>query len=133
MRLRRSLSLAAAAAATLTGFSVAMAPAAHANGYVQTYSSVPKGGYGIVDLSSTQSFYACDYGGADGLRVVGHIWPQGHSYRWVQDANGSNNGCGSAIQLNLPIGTHYTMQACLRDGPGGLDDYCRTEEGVIYT
>ncbi|MFE4049895.1 hypothetical protein [Streptomyces sp. YIM B13518] len=73
-------------------------------------------------------------GTADGYRVVAHLWPDGYSYRWVQDANGSNNGCGTPLGLTLPIGTDYTIRVCLRDGANGTDVYCsRDEQGTILT
>ncbi|MFB7470428.1 hypothetical protein [Kitasatospora sp. NPDC056184] len=126
------MSVSVAAAVLAGGLTVALAPSASAAGAVYTGTS-SKGGYGIAEISATRYFYACDLGSADGLRVVAHLWPDGHSYQWVQDANGSNGSCGSGIQLSLPIGTGYTLRVCLRDGADGIDQLCRQERGTILT
>ncbi|MFJ7908996.1 hypothetical protein [Kitasatospora sp. NPDC096204] len=125
------MAILAGSTAIAIGLSVALAPSASA----ATYSGTsPKGGYGVAEISHTRSFYACDLGNPDGFRVVAHLWPDGYNYRWVQDADGSNNGCGTPLQLTLPVGTTYTIQVCLRDGAGGIDTYCSDpERGTILT
>lgn len=128
---RRRMSVVAGACALASGLSIALAPGASA--YTSSRTS-PSGGYGIAEISHTRAFYACDEGKADGYRVVAHLWPDGYSYRWVQDANGSGNSCGTSAQLTLPIGTDYTMRVCLRNGANGADVYCSSDErGTILT
>ncbi|CAM5236723.1 hypothetical protein GCM10010329_61410 [Streptomyces spiroverticillatus] len=121
----------AAGAALLTSLTVALAPAAHAASVSSGTSA--KGGYAIADVSDLGYLYVCDEGAKDGLRAVAHFYPEPGrgQYLQVQDADGSNNGCGPSRQLGLPRGVTYSLVACLRDGANGSDMYCRTTTGVI--
>ncbi|MCP9961534.1 hypothetical protein LUX05_09375 [Streptomyces somaliensis] len=122
-------------AVTSTVLAMAGVLATAGSASASTYSRTsPKGGYGVAEVSATRSFYACDMGSADGYRVIAHLWPDGYGYRWAQDANGSNNGCGTPVQLSLPVGTDYTIRVCLRAGSDGADVYCsRDERGTILS
>jgi hypothetical protein len=112
---------------------VAMSGSASATAFYTAYTSDSgaTGGHTVYN-SATAYMSVCDTQ-ADGLRVWGSItWidPDGDYVGSSWSDAGGNGTCASAYTPNLVRGVHFTITACLQDGPNGTLRYCKWVNGV---